>query len=148
MLSIPSYPLSHCVCVYSVCLLSFLLNHLSYIMFVPFIHSLCALSLVYHVDRIGALRFFVSKIFKSTHTQTIQWHCRMNFTPYLTISFLSILSAQICINELDMTMYFVGTLFFSSFFRCLLLCLRTYLPPHYVSLKCSSNSQENQRRKK
>lgn len=35
----------------------------------------------------------------------------MNFTPYLTISFLSILSAQIRINELDMTMSFGVVLF-------------------------------------
>lgn len=88
--------------------LSFLLNLSSCIMF-PFIHLF------------GGSAIFRFKKFK----WTIQWHCRMNFTPYLTISFLSILSAQICINELNMTMYFfLVILFFSSSIYALeLICL-------------------------
>lgn len=101
--------------------LSFLLNLSSCIMF-PFIHL-----------------FRGSAIFRFKKFKwTIQWHCRMNFTPYLTISFLSILSAQICINELNMTMYFFLVILFFFFY----LCFRAYLPPHYVFFKCSSGSQK------
>lgn len=129
-------------CALRVLTIVFIESFISY--HVPSIHSFILRALSFLILIKSAQRFFISKIFKCMHTQF------SGIVKWISHHIWQFLFCQFCLLRsvsMNLTWQCIFCWYFFLPFS-FLLCLRTYLPPHYVSLKCSSNIQERTKRKK